>query len=157
MEDWPLVANIYAEGIATGNATFESQVPDYESWNSSHLECCRFVAVDKTTVLGWVALSAVSGRCVYGGVAELSVYIAAKARGKGLGKALLQEVIDASEKQGFWTLQAGIFPTNKASIALHERLGFRFIGKREKVAKSVAGVWTDNLLFERRSKMVGLN
>ena len=154
-EDWPVVAAIYAEGIATGFATFETEVPSFESWDSAHIKNCRLVAEQDDTVLGWAALSPVSSRCVYGGVAELSIYIALNSRGLGVGKAILNQLIVESEDAGYWTLQAGIFPENKASIKLHEHLGFRFLGKRERIGKTTSGIWKDNLLFERRSATVG--
>ncbi len=153
--DWDAVAEIYEEGIATGIATFETNVPSYENWDKSHLGYCRFVAVDGTRILGWAALSPVSGRCVYGGVAEVSVYVAQRSRGMGIGKSLLYELIIQSEYKGLWTLQSGIFPENQASVHLHEKVGFRFIGKRERVGQ-LNGQWKDNLLFERRSKIVGV-
>ena len=154
--DWPEVSKIYTEGIATGFATFETEVPSYESWHEAHIEECRFVAEVDKDVLGWVALTPVSSRCVYGGVAEVSVYIAENARGKGVGKSLMKKLITASESSGYWTLQSGIFPENRGSIILHEKVGFRFLGKRERVAKNSNGVWTDNLLFERRSTIIGV-
>lgn len=154
--DWPQVSQIYAEGIATGFATFETTVPDYKIWDNAHTKECRLVAEVQNQLLGWVALSPVSGRCVYGGVAEVSVYIAENARGKGVGKALMERLIEESESKGYWTLQSGIFPENKASIILHEKVGFRFLGKRERVAKTHDGIWKDNLLFERRSSTVGI-
>ena len=154
-EDWPVVAAIYAEGIATGFATFETEVPSFESWDSAHIKSCRLVAEQDDTLLGWAALSPVSSRCVYGGVAELSIYIARNSRGLGVGKAILNQLIVESEDAGYWTLQAGIFPENKASIKLHEHLGFRFLGKRERIGKTTSGIWKDNLLFERRSATVG--
>ena len=154
--DWEDVSRIYAEGIQTGFATFEQQVPTYESWDMAHVESCRLIAEDEGQVLGWAALSPVSSRCVYGGVAEVSVYIGEHSRGKGVGKALLNQLVSASEEAGFWTIQSGIFPENEASIALHEKVGFRFIGKRERVAKN-HGEWTDNLLFEKRSKTIGID
>ena len=154
--DWEAVSRIYAEGIRTGFATFEQRVPTYESWDKAHVESCRLVAEDEGQILGWAALSPVSSRCVYGGVAEVSVYIGENSRGKGVGKALLNQLVRASEEAGFWTIQSGIFPENEASIALHEKVGFRFIGKRERVAKN-AGEWKDNLLFEKRSKTIGID
>ena len=154
--DWPSVARIYSEGIETGHATFEHTVPSYEDWNSSHLETCRIVAENEGEILGWAALSPVSGRCVYGGVAEVSIYIGKNARGKGVGKALMQTLIEHSEKEGLWTLQSGIFTENKGSIILHEKVGFRYLGKRERIGKTIHGQWKDNLLFERRSKTVGV-
>lgn len=154
-EDWSEVAKIYLEGISTGYATFETSVPDFESWDKAHLKECRFIAVEGNKVLGWAALSPVSSRCVYGGIGEVSVYIAAASRGSGVGKALVLKLIEESEKEGYWTIQSGIFPENIASIKLHEKVGFRFIGKREKVGKTKDGLWKDNLLYEKRSKIVG--
>jgi phosphinothricin acetyltransferase len=154
--DWNSVADIYKEGIATGVATFETTVPDFESWDKAHMTSCRFVAEDYNTILGWVALSPVSSRCVYGGVAEVSVYISKVSRGKGIGKLLLHHLIDASEQEGIWTLQSGVFPTNHASIKIHEAVGFRLIGNRERVGK-LNGQWIDNILFERRSRLVGVD
>jgi phosphinothricin acetyltransferase len=152
---WPAVESIYSQGIATGNATFETQSPSWETWNVGHLAHSRLVATDAADqVLGWAALSAVSGRCVYGGVAEVSVYIADAARGQGVGRQLLAALIAESEKNGIWTLQAGIFPENTASIRLHESLGFRVLGRRERIGK-LAGVWRDTVLLERRSAVVG--
>lgn len=152
--DWPAVAKIYEEGIATGYATFEKEIPGYEKWDKAHLTECRFVATDKNTVCGWAALSPVSSRCVYGGVAEVSVYVAKDYWGKGVGKKLLDSLIDSSENEGLWTLQSGIFPENYGSIKIHEKCGFRLIGKRERIGK-LDGDWKDNLIFERRSKTVG--
>ena len=154
--DWPEVARIYAEGIATGFATFETSVPAYPTWDAAHLPACRFVAEAGSALAGWVALSPVSGRCVYGGVAEVSVYVAAVNRGAGVGRKLLETLIPQSEAEGLWTLQSGIFPQNRGSIALHEKMGFRRIGYRERVAKR-HGIWYDNLLFERRSTAVGID
>lgn len=151
--DWPRVREIYEEGIATGNATFETEPGDWQQWDARHLPGCRLVAGDSDQVLGWAALSPVSARRVYAGVAEVSVYIAAAARGRGLGKALLNELILTSEQNGIWTLQAGIFPENVASIALHEVLGFRQVGRRERLGQ-LKGKWRDVLLLERRSKVV---
>ncbi|MEP2686985.1 GNAT family N-acetyltransferase [Maribacter dokdonensis] len=154
--DWNAVSEIYVEGISTGIATFETCAPTYETWNAAHMKNCRFVAESNGKILGWVALSPVSNRCVYGGVAEISVYIAGNNRGKGLGKLLLEHVIIASEKEGIWTLQSGVFPTNYGSIKVHEATGFRMIGKRERIGK-LHGKWVDNVLFERRSKIVGID
>lgn len=156
VKDWQAVSTIYAEGIATGFATFEKDVPSYEVWDGAHLEVCRIVATKEKSVLGWAALSPVSGRCVYSGVAEVSVYIGQSSRGLGIGKFLMEHLIAQSEAAGFWTLQAGIFPENKASIELHKKVGFRFIGKRERVGR-LDGTWKDNLLFERRSTIVGMD
>nr|WP_299342512.1 GNAT family N-acetyltransferase [Allomuricauda sp.] len=155
-DDWESVSKIYKEGIETGIATFEQQIPSYEHWDEAHIQSCRLVVEENGTLLGWAALSPVSSRCVYGGVGEVSIYVGNLSRGKGVGKALLQQLIDESEKAGFWTIQSGIFPENKASIHLHEKVGFRFIGKRERVGK-IHGVWKDNLLFEKRSNQVGID
>ena len=154
VKDWPEVRAIYLEGIATGNATFETSAPEWTAWDSGHVKSCRFVARAGGEVLGWAALTPVSGRCVYAGVAEVSVYVSERARGRGVGKALLVALIDASEKNEFWTLQAGIFPENIASVALHERAGFRLVGRRERIG-AMNGEWKDTLLFERRSKKIG--
>ncbi|QEC67688.1 N-acetyltransferase [Panacibacter ginsenosidivorans] len=155
-EHWSVVKKIYEEGIATGNATFQTTPPSWEEWDKDHLTTARFLALDNHEITGWAALTPVSGRCVYAGVAEVSVYVAAAARGKGVGKILLQALIKAAEENGLWTLQAGIFPENIASIKLHESNGFRIIGTREKIGK-MHGLWRDTVLLERRSKMVGNN
>ena len=153
---WPAVKAIYEAGIATGNATFETQAPAWQAWDTAHLGHCRLVAVDAAgTVLGWAALSPASGRCVYGGVAEISVYIAADARGQGVGRALLQALIAESEAHGIWTLQAGTFEENKASIGLHTQAGFRVIGYRERIGQH-HGVWRNTVQMERRSSTVGV-
>jgi L-amino acid N-acyltransferase YncA len=154
-QDWEAVRVIYLEGIATGDATFEQQAPGWENWNTGHLESCRIVARSGVDVLGWAALSPVSSRCVYGGVAEVSVYVAAKARGQKVGTKLLRALIDHSERHGIWTLQAGIFPENVASIELHKRAGFRIVGTREKMG-CTHGRWRDVVLLERRSAVTGL-
>lgn len=154
-KDWPEVRAVYLEGIATGNATFETSAPEWAAWDSGHVKTCRFVARAGGGTLGWAALSPVSGRCVYAGVAEVSVYVAERARGRGVGKALLAALIEASEKNKFWTLTAGIFPENAASVTLHERAGFRLIGRRERIG-AMDGRWRDTLQFERRSKVVGV-
>ena len=151
---WEEVKRIYEEGIATGNATFQTAAPAWEEWNDAHLQTCRLVAIDNDTVIGWAALTPVSGRCVYAGVAEVSVYVAAAVRGKGIGSLLLRALIKASEKNNLWTLQAGIFPENKSSIKMHEANGFRIIGTRERIGK-MNGTWRDTVLLERRSKVVG--
>jgi phosphinothricin acetyltransferase len=153
--DWEMVKNIYEAGIATGVATFEVAAPAWEQWDKGHLPFARLVAISDETVVGWAALSAVSGRCVYGGVAEVSVYVSDQHRGKGIGKKLLQELIINSEANGIWTLQAGIFTDNTASVKLHEAAGFRVIGYREKIGK-LKGQWKDNFLLERRSRIVGI-
>ena len=155
VKDWDTVRAIYQEGIATGNATFETDVPAWEKWNASHLSDCRFVAREGDQIVGWAALSPASSRCVYAGVAEVSVYVAASARGRGVGTALLRALVAESERQGIWTLQAGIFPENEASIALHESCGFRVVGRRERLGQ-VKGIWRDVVLMERRSSVVGV-
>lgn len=155
-QDWSAVSAIYAEGIATGNATFETTVPTWESWDTGHRADSRLVARRDGQIVGWAALSPVSGRCVYGGVAEVSVYIAAAARGGGIGTALLQRLITESEAAGMWTLQAGILRENSASLALHEKCGFRQVGYREKLGQ-LNNVWRDVMLLERRSQLVGVD
>jgi L-amino acid N-acyltransferase YncA len=152
--DWDDVRRIYAEGIATGNATMETEPPPWESWDKAHRPDCRLLAREGGRVLGWAALSLVSERCAYGGVAEVSVYVAADARGLGVGRRLLEELVRASEEAGVWTLQAGIFPENTASLAIHSRCGFRVVGVREKLGKLGAS-WRDVALLERRSARVG--
>jgi phosphinothricin acetyltransferase len=149
-EHWDLVARIYAEGIATGHATFETDVPTWARWDASHLVDQRLVALNGSEVVGWAALSGVSDRCVYGGVAEGSVYVAAGQRGRGIGRALLQELILRSEAAGIWTIQTGIFPENEASLRLHEAVGFRRVGVRERLGQ-LNGVWRDVVFLERRS------
>jgi phosphinothricin acetyltransferase len=153
--DYNDVKKIYLAGIATGNATFQTDAPSWEDWDKSHLSSCRIAAFDNDEMLGWAALTPVSNRCVYAGVAEVSIYIAEQCRGKGTGNILLERLIAESEKEGLWTLQAGIFPENSASIKLHEKFGFRKIGYREKVGK-MNGIWRDTILLERRSKVVGI-
>lgn len=155
-KDWNTVANIYEDGIATGIATFETNIPTYEAWDNAHLTTCRIVALKNEQIVGWAALSPVSSRCVYGGVAEVSVYISQKHRGLGIGKLLMKQLILESESEGLWTLQSGIFPTNTGSIKLHEAVGFRYIGKRERVGK-LNDKWVDNVLYERRSTVVGVD
>ncbi len=153
--NWPDVRAIYLEGIATGNATFETSAPDWMRWDMAHLPTCRLVASDHGSILGWAALSRVSSRQVYSGVAEVSVYVMAHARGKGIGIQLLFALVEASERENIWTLQAGIFPENHASIHMHQTCGFRIVGTRERVG-CLVGVWRDVLLMERRSKSVGV-
>jgi len=160
--DWLGVREIYSEGIATGNATFETELPDWPKWDASHRQDCRLVAREEETedsasprLLGWAALSPVSSRSVYVGVAEVSVYVATEARGQGIGKALLQKLIEESESAGIWMLQAGIFPENSASISLHKSLGFREVGVRRRIGR-LNGIWRDVLLLERRSSVAGL-
>lgn len=149
-EDWPAVEAIYEAGMATGLATFETEAPPWQSWDEDHLAIGRLVARDQGQVIGWAALSPVSGRCVYAGVAGVSVYVAARARGRGIGKALLGQLIKESEEAGIWTLEAGIFPENRASLALHKACGFRQVGYRERLGQ-LAGEWRDVILMERRS------
>jgi L-amino acid N-acyltransferase YncA len=173
-EDWAAVRDIYGEGIATGNATFETELPDWEKWDRGHRPDCRLVArepgdreaesavavnlhappLHKGALLGFAALSAVSARRAYAGVAEVSVYVAASARGGGVGKALLQALIHEAECQGIWTLQAGIFPENVASLSLHKSCGFREVGIRHRIGK-LGDTWRDVLLLERRSSIAG--
>lgn len=152
---WPAVKKIYEQGIATGNATFQTTAPEWEEWDRSHARSPRLVALEKENLLGWAALTPVSGRCVYAGVGEVSVYVSPEASGKGIGKKLLAALILASEKENYWTLQAGIFPENAASIAIHQANGFRIIGTREKIGK-MNGSWRDTLLLERRSTEIGI-
>ncbi len=154
-DDWEAVSQIYADGIATGNATFETNTPAWEGWNQSHLESCRLVAKHNDKVVGWAALSPVSSRCVYGGVAEVSVYVSPQVWGQGIGKALLKALIHASEDADIWTLQAGILKENSASIRLHEACGFRQVGYRERLGQ-LDGIWRDVVLMERRSSKVGI-
>jgi phosphinothricin acetyltransferase len=151
--DWASVREIYAEGIATGNATFETELPDWAKWDRAHRGDCRLTAKSDDRMVGWAALSPVSARCVYAGIAEVSVYVASAARGHGIGGALLQALIEESERQGVWTLQAGIFPENLASIGLHKSHGFREVGTRSRIGK-LRGTWRDVLLLERRSAIV---
>jgi L-amino acid N-acyltransferase YncA len=152
---WPQVKAIYENGIATGQATFQTSSPEWEEWDSAHVKTCRLVAIENDNVIGWAALTAVSGRCVYAGVGEVSVYVDESARGKGVGKALLNELIKESELHNFWTLQAGIFPENIASVKIHESTGFRIIGTRVKIGQ-MNGVWRDTVLLERRSEKIGI-
>jgi phosphinothricin acetyltransferase len=147
--DWEQVRSIYLEGIRSGNSTFETNAPSWEKWNEGHLPFARLVMRDEETVIGWAALSPVSKRDVYRGVAEVTVYVTDSARGKGIGRALLEALIAESEKNGIWTLQASIFPENTASVELHLRCGFREVGRRERIAM-LRGVWRDTILFERR-------
>jgi L-amino acid N-acyltransferase YncA len=151
-EDWPQVAAAFADGIRTGNATFETDVPSWKDWDAAHLEL-RLVAELDGVVAGWAALSPVSDRCCYSGVAEVSVYVAGHARGRGVGRALLEELVARSEAAGIWTLQAGVFPENEASVALHLACGFRTVGVRERLGE-LNGVWRDVLMLERRSGIV---
>lgn len=153
--DWGQVRSIYLEGITGRNATFETEAPSWEIWDAKHLPFGRLVACAADAVLGWSALSKVSERSCYAGVAEASIYVATRHQGQGIGRSLLQGAIDAAEKNGVWTLQAGIFPENHASLALVKQCGFREVGRRERLGK-LDGLWRDVLLLERRSKVVGL-
>mgnify|MGYP005990673371 CR=1 FL=1 len=153
---WEKVKMIYESGIATGIATFETTAPSWEKWNNEHLVFARLVAFKNNEFVGWAALSQVSNRCVYVGVAEVSVYVGDKHKGKGIGKLLLQNLIRESESNGIWTLQAGIFTDNIASVKLHEKVGFRVIGCRERIGK-LKNNWKDNYILERRSKIVGID
>ena len=153
-EHWPEVASILQAGIDTGHATFETAPPSWEAWDRAHLPGLRFVATDDGRVLGWAALSRVSTRPCYAGVAEVSVYVAPDATGRGIGRALLEALIARAEDAGIWTIQAGIFPENTASLALHEKCGFRAVGVRERIGQ-MHNVWRDVVLMERRSRRVG--
>ena len=154
--DWPRVEQIYLEGIATGHATFETAAPSFEQWDQAHLPWARLVARDAGAIVGWAALSPVSQRCVYAGVAEVSVYVSLSNRGLGVGRKLLETLINESEQNGIWTLQAGIFPENVGSLALHQGCGFREVGRHERIGK-MNGVWRDTILLERRSVKVGID
>lgn len=152
-EDWPAVCAIYEEGIRGGDATFETEAPSWEHWDVAHSEL-RLAAEHDSAVAGWAALSVVSERCCYRGVGEVSVYVAERARGAGIGRALLEELVRRSEQAGYWTLNAGVFPENEASIRLHKACGFREVGVRERLGE-LNGVWRDVVLLERRSPVVG--
>lgn len=153
-DDWEQVSSIYLEGIRSGHSTFETDVPTWEQWDAGHLQIARLVMRDGDRVLGWAALSPTSKRHVYRGVAESTVYVSERERGKGIGRALLESLIVESEKNGIWTLQASIFPENTASLALHHHLGFRSIGHRERIAQH-HGHWRNTIFLERRSRIVG--
>ncbi|KLT67704.1 GNAT family N-acetyltransferase [Flavobacterium sp. ABG] len=152
-EDWPQVKLIYEKGIQAGNATFQTSAPSWEEWDQSHLSSCRIVIESNKRLTGWAALTPVSSRCVYAGVAEVSVYVDPAHSGKGIGFMLLNELVKKSETEGIWTLQAGIFPENIASLRIHEKVGFRILGIREKIGKQ-NGIWRDTVLLERRSSLV---
>lgn len=152
---WEAVRTIYQEGIDTGQATFESAVPSWEEWDAGKLTACRLVVRVDGSIAGWAALSPVSRREVYAGIAEVSIYVAGAVRGQGVGRALLRALVDCSERAGFWMLQAVMFPENEASVALHRACGFRLVGKRENVARHY-GIWRDTVLMERRSRVVGV-
>jgi L-amino acid N-acyltransferase YncA len=156
-EDWPSVSSIYQQGISSGISTFETSVPEWEEWDKAHRKTCRFVAVSpENIVIGWAVLSQISKRDAYHGVAEVSIYISEISRGQGVGKALLKRLVESSENDGIWTLQAGIFAENEASINLHLAFGFRVIGRRERIAR-LNGSWHDTVLLEKRSLIVGRN
>mgnify|MGYP003575853256 CR=1 FL=1 len=152
-EDWNQVKLIYQKGIDTGNATFQTSAPSWEDWDQSHLTSCRIVMEEDSIVIGWAALTPVSSRCVYAGVAEVSVYVDPAHSEKGIGLALLNELVNQSESEGIWTLQAGIFPENIGSLRIHEKAGFRILGIREKIGKQ-NGIWRDTALLERRSSVI---
>lgn len=158
--DWEQVRRIYQEGIATGHATFETEAPDWEKWNMAHLLNCRLVVRDADKVIGWAALSPVSVRRVYSGVAEMSLYVSSSKHRQGVGSTLMAALIGDAEKSGVWTLQAGIFPENKASLALVKKHGFREVGRRERLGKMthgpLTGIWRNVILLERRSQSVGI-
>lgn len=152
-DDWRSIAKIYKQGIETNNATFEQEIPTQSDWDKKYLQSCRIVAVINDEIAGWAALSPVSARNVYRGVAEVSVYVDSEYHGRKIGSKLLEQLINESEKNNIWTLQAGIFPENEASIKMHTGLGFRIVGFREKIGK-MNGVWRDTILLERRSKKI---
>jgi L-amino acid N-acyltransferase YncA len=147
--DWPSVERIYAEGIAAGEATFETETPTWEAFDAGRLPDHRLVAVEDEEIVGWVALSATSSRACYAGVVEHSVYVAEQARGRGIGRELMEALLAGADEAGVWTIQTSVFPQNAASLALHERMGFRVVGRRERIAQ-LDGVWRDTLLLERR-------
>jgi len=152
--DWPEVARIFNDGVSEGDATFETGPPTWSEWDELHLSSCRLVAREGRDLMGWAALSPVSSRCVYGGVGEVSVYVDGRCRRKGIGFRLLEALVRSSEEAGLWSLQAGIFPENVASIELHRKCGFRVVGVRHRLGK-LNGVWRDVVLLERRSSIVG--
>ena len=152
-DDWPEVARIFEEGIRTGNATFETEVPSWKEWDSAHLPEHRFVAEREGRIVGWIALVPVSPRECYAGVAEVSAYVGAEARGEGVGTALLARLIESSERGGIWTLETGVFPENGPSLRLLQRFGFRVVGTRERIGR-MHGMWRDVVFLERRSEVV---
>lgn len=156
VEDWTSVKNIYELGIATGIATFETTAPNWKQWNENHLSFGRLVIILENEVVGWAALTAVSNRCIYQGVAEVSIYVHPSHRGKRIGQLLMKKLIFESEKNGIWALHSSIFSENLGSINLHKKVGFRMIGYREKIGR-LKGVWKDNVLMERRSQVVGID
>ena len=155
-EDWKEAERIYREGIETGQATFETETPDYDEWDAKHIRTCRLAGRCNGRLMGFVVLSPTSSREVYRGVAEVSIYVSEEARNKGVGKALMKAIVETSEVHGFWTLQSSIFAENQVSIALHRAFGFRELGRREKIAKR-NGTWRDTVIMERRSKIVGID
>ena len=152
--DWEFVRSIYLDGIATGQATFETEAPTWEKWSDAHLPAPRLTAISNSRIVAWAALSPVSARTVYKGVAEVSVYVARERQGQGIGRAMLEALVNESEKLGIWMLQASIFRENVASVALHLSCGFREVGTRRRIGR-MKGVWRDTLLLERRSRLVG--
>lgn len=152
-KDWPSVRRIYQEGIETGFATFETKVPDWETWNAKFLPTCRLVLEHENIILGWAVLSPASKRHVYRGVVEVTIYRDLKSTQKGIGSVLMSALIECSEKENFWTLQSSIFTENKPSLRLHEKFGFRVIGKRERIAQR-NGKWKDTIFMERRSSII---
>ena len=154
LTDWPEVARIFEQGIRTGVATFETDVPSWEAWDAAHLREHRFVAEREGSVIGWIALAPVSSRCCYEGVAEVSAYVGEEARGEGIGRALLGWLIESSERAGIWTLETGVFPENEPSLGLLHRFGFRVVGTRERIGQ-MHGMWRDVVFLERRSEVVG--
>jgi L-amino acid N-acyltransferase YncA len=152
--DWSSVATIYRQGIETGNATFQTDIPTWDSWDAAHIKNCRIVAAHSEEIIGWAALTPVSGRCVYAGVAEVSVYVSPRYHGQKIGTMLLGKLISESEEAGLWTLQSSIFPENLPSLRIHLNLGFRKVGVRKKIGK-MNGIWRDTVLLERRSAITG--
>jgi len=153
-DDWSEVHAIYAEGIATGDATFETEPPSWEEFDRGRLRHARLVAVEDDSIVGWATLAATSTRACYSGVAEHSLYVAERARGRGVGRALLTKLVAAADEADIWTIQTSIFPENTASLALHEKVGFRVVGRRERIAQ-LRGIWRDTILLERRSSTTG--
>lgn len=151
--DWKRVAEIYEQGLERGISTFNTECPSYEEWDKSHVKECRYVFVADEKVVGWIAISPTSGRCVYKGCVEVSIYIDGAYQGKGIGTKLLEKICEETEKAGYWSLYSAIFSINKASIALHKKCGFREIGYREKIAKDRFGVWQNTTMMERRNQI----
>lgn len=154
-EHWPFVKEIYESGLSTGNASFQTSAPSWGEWDVAHLKHSRLISILSSQIVGWAALTPISGRCVYAGVAEVSVYVHPENHGLGIGKNLLQELINESEKNGIWTLQAGIFPENIPSLCIHEKMGFRQVGIREKIGQ-LNGKWRDTVLLEKRSRTIAI-